>query len=351
VAIGILPTVRDEMLQPRWMSHSERYRALNQELFKLRRHAPAHINIRGSDVLDYRCNHIMLEAACTSLQSHLRVDQDEAARFYNASILAAGPLVAASANSPYLYGQSLWAETRIAAFEQATAHHGFHDREGRPVSRVTLGTNYVRHSLFELFMENLSYPTLLPVLGGEEARLPHLRLHNGTIWRWVRPIVGFNEDGSPHLRIEHRVMPAGPTIADCIANLAFCHGLTIALGRAETPPESETSFEEARSNFYACAQDGLSAQVRWARKPYDAQSLLLQHLLPMAKRALAGVGCDADELDYYFDRILHQRLLSGRTGAAWQRSFVECNGKNFQAMLERYVALQKAGDPVHEWTL
>ncbi|MCA8901373.1 MAG: hypothetical protein KDA53_08980, partial [Hyphomonas sp.] len=185
VAIGILPTVRDEMLQPEWMSDTNRYHALSSELFARRRGEPLHIAISGQDTLDYRCDHLMLEAACTSLQVHLKVNQEDAPRFYNAAVLAAGPLVAASANSPFLYGKSLWQETRIPAFEQATALHGFRDRHGRDVLRVTLGTGYVRHSLLELFLENLSYDALLPALSDETAHLPHLRLQNGTIWRWV----------------------------------------------------------------------------------------------------------------------------------------------------------------------
>jgi len=349
VAIGILPTVRDEMLQPDWMSDSGRYRALNRELFRLRGAAPLHIDIEGDDRLEYRCDHVMLEAACTSLQGHLRVNQDEAARFYNASLIAAAPLVAVSANAPFLYGRSLWAETRVPAFEQATAHHSFLDVEGREILRVTLGTGYVRHSLLEPFLENLGYPELLPMLGDDHARLGHLRLHNGTIWRWVRPIIGFEPDGTPHLRLEQRVMPAGPTIADGIANLALWFGLVLAFGRDESPLETEISFEEARSNFYACAKDGLAARLDWRGKRVDVQALLLDQLLPRARSALERAGVGRAALEYYFDGILHPRLMSGLTGAQWQRSFIDVNGTNFQALLERYAELQASGAPVHAW--
>ena len=192
VAIGIMPTVRDEMLQPAWLSDTNRYHALNAEVFRRRKGQPLHISISGKDTLDYRCDHVMLEAACTSLQAHLKINQEDAPRYYNAGVLAAGPLVAATANSPFLYGKSLWQETRIPAFEQATAVDGFRDMEGRNVLRVTLGTGYLRHSFLELFLENLSYPTLLPALTEDRSRLPHLRLQNGTVWRWVRPIIGFD---------------------------------------------------------------------------------------------------------------------------------------------------------------
>lgn len=174
LAIGILPTIRDEMLQPEWMADSNRYKALNRSLFAARRSQPLHISIEGHDRLDYRCDHIMLEAACTSLQAHLMVDQTDAVRLYNAALLASAPLVAIAANSPFLYGRSLWAETRIPAFEQATSTHGFRDAAGRNVLRVTFGTGYLRHSFLELFLENLGYPEILPIAFDERETLPHL---------------------------------------------------------------------------------------------------------------------------------------------------------------------------------
>lgn len=351
VAIGILPTVRDEMLQLDWMSDSERYRALNRELFRRRENVPLKIDIHGQDRLEYRCNHLMLEAACTSLQAHLKINQDDAVRFYNAAILIAGPLVSATANSPFLYGQCLWEETRIAAFEQSTALDGFRDKQGRNVQRVTLGTGYLRESMMELFLQNLSFPDLLPALIDEREDLPHLQMQNGTIWRWVRPILGFNSTGAPHLRIEHRVMPAGPSMQDTVANLALCHGLMLALGQTKIAPELETSFEDARKNFYACAQHGLQADVMWAGRRVNVQSLLLDKLLPAARQALAAQGVSAHDLAFYFHDTLEPRLRTGMTGAQWQRSFIDCNGKNFQAMTERYVHWQASDQPVHAWAV
>ncbi|RED17302.1 glutamate--cysteine ligase [Parasphingopyxis lamellibrachiae] len=351
LATGILPTVRDEMLQPAWMSSTNRYKALNKALIGARQSEPLHICIDGEDQLDYRCDHIMLEAACTSLQAHLKVNQDDAARFYNASVIASAPLVAASANSPFLYGHSLWSETRIPAFEQSTKIHGFPDLAGRDVLRVTLGTGYVRHSLLELFLENLSYPILLPTHVEAVETLPHLRLQNGTIWRWNRPIIGFEDSGEPHLRVEQRVMPSGPTVTDMVANLALYYGLALALARSSTPAESQMPFETARANFYACAREGLAARVDWSGKTIDMQALLLEKLLPSAKTALAAEGLNLDSLDHYFDGVLHERIKSGRTGAEWQRRYYREKGRNFQALTERYVELQAQGEPVHKWTI
>lgn len=347
--IGILPTVRDDMLQLEWLSEGARYRALNRELLNIRSSEPLHIRIEGHDELDYHCDNIMLEAACTSLQSHLKVSQDDAPRYYNAGILAAAPLVAATANSAYLYGKSLWCETRIPAFEQATAVKGFRDLAGRNVLRVTLGTGYLRNSFVEPFLENLSYPAVLPAIQETSERLPHLRMQNGTIWRWVRPIIGFDGQNRPHLRIEHRVIPAGPTLTDVTANLAMCHGLMLALAQAEVPPETETSFEEAHRNFYACAKDGLDADVTWAGRTVNVQSLLLNELLPKAREALERAHIARADLDRYFADVLVPRVRTGRTGAAWQRSFMTCENANVQAMTARYMELQAGGEPVHTW--
>ena len=350
-AIGIMPTVRDEMLQTEWLSDANRYQALNDEILRRRKGKPLHIDIKGYEHLDYHCDHIMLEAACTSLQSHLKINQEDAVRFYNAGVLAAGPLVAATANSAYLYGKSLWAETRIPAFEQATALEGYRDASGNNVLRVTLGTGYIRHSFLELFLANLSYPPLLPAIVENRAKLPHLKLQNGTVWRWVRPILGFNKEKVPHLRIEHRVMPAGPSIVDTVANLALCHGLMFALAKQDTPPELETPYEDVVANFYACAKDGLRAKVRWRRKSVDVQSLLLDELIPMARTALEKEGVSADDLDKFFTETLIPRIRSGRTGANWQRRYVELNGTNRQALAEAYMAHQATGKPVHDWTV
>ena len=44
---------------------------------------------------------------------------------------------------------------------------------------------------------------------GETPLLKALRLHNGTVYRWNRPCYGVT-NGVAHLRIENRVLPAGP---------------------------------------------------------------------------------------------------------------------------------------------
>lgn len=351
MTIGILPTVRDAMLQVETMSDSNRYKALNDQLFRQRDDKPIYINIQGEDDLSLKSKSLMIEAACTSIQIHLQINQSNAKRLYNASLIASAPLVAATANAPFLYGKSLWAETRIPTFEQAVPVCGFKDNAGRPVGRVTLGTGYVRHSLFDLFTENLKdYPTLLPaVVDRPPEDMAHVRLQNGTLWRWNRPIIGFNEDRTPHLRIEHRTMAAGPTITDMMANTALYFGLALALGDCDQPPEDRLPFETCRSNFYSAARDGLDSEVTWFDKTVGVQPLLLERLLPDAKTALEKRGLAKADLDFYFDEILYRRILTGRTGTNWQRAFVDVHGPDFQALTARYNELQEIGQPIHEW--
>ena len=163
------------------------------------------------------------------------------------------------------------------------------------------------------------------------------------------PFLGFDSEGAPHLRIEHRVMPAGPTIVDTVANLALCHGLMLALAKQDEPPENYTGFERARENFYACAKHGLDADVRWEHQTLSVQRLMLETLIPLARTALMEAGVDTADVVHFIDEVIVPRVRSGRTGAAWQRSFVECNSHNFQAMTERYLELQSTGAPVHTW--
>lgn len=346
---GILPTVRDEMLQPEYMSQRNRYKALAEQVFLHRGHEPLRIAIDGLDVFELQCDHIMLEAACTSLQTHLQINQDDAARVMNASMIASAPTVAVSANSPFLYGKALWEETRIPAFEGAIRA----SPDGAPpeAHRVTFGSGYVQGSLFELFEENIArYEALLPMLiDAPREKLAHLRLQNGTLWRWNRPIVGFSDNGEPHLRLEHRVMPSGPTIIDMMANAAFHAGLVAFYAARETPPESAMPFAVARANFYRAAREGLKAEVEWLGEAASLQRLILDRLIPEAAEGLARSGVGEADVERYLSQVLHRRVMSGRTGAEWQRSYVDVHGPNFQAMTEAYIENQMSGEPVHEW--
>ena len=350
--IGILPTVENKHLIMDNLSSMNRYVALNHEILRLRGGRPLQLDIHGKDILRAEHNDVMLESATTSFQIHLQVSPELAVQAYNASIIASAPLVAVSANSPYLFGHDLWAETRIPLFEQAVEVGGYEEESHGPMRRVTFGSGYARHSLMECFTENLEhYPVLLPTkFESPVEEMEHLRLHNGTLWRWNRPLLGF-ENGEPILRIEQRVVPAGPTIIDSFANAAFYYGLTNALCKMESAPEDIMDFAQARDNFYACAQHGLDAHIVWLDgEKHPAKSLLQNVLLPLAKQGLADLGIYDKDISKYLS-IISGRVRSNRNGTNWQRDFVAKHGNDMKALLIAYMERQQTRKPVHEWDL
>lgn len=350
--IGILPTVENKHLIMDNLSSMNRYVALNHEILRLRGGRPLQLDIHGKDILRATHNDVMMESATTSFQIHLQVSPELAVRAYNASIIASAPLVAVSANSPYLFGKDLWAETRIPLFEQAVEAGGYEEDSHGPMRRVTFGSGYARQSLIECFTENLEhYPVLLPTSFDAPAEdMEHLRLHNGTLWRWNRPLLGF-ENGDPFLRIEQRVVPAGPTITDSFANAAFYYGLTHALSTMGSAPEDIMDFAQARDNFYACARHGLDAHIVWLDgEKYPALSLLKKILLPLAKEGLTDLGIYNKDISKYLS-IISSRVRTNCNGASWQRAYVAKNGNDMKALLAAYMKRQHTGIPVHEWDI
>jgi hypothetical protein len=348
--IGILPTIRQKDLCLANMSELKRYRALNEQVLARRASRPIRIRIEGRDRLNLDHPDVMLEAATTSFQIHLQTAQRDSVRYYNAALIAAGPLLAASGNSPLLFDADLWDETRIPLFEQSVEIGDDAAQENR---RVSFGRGYACESLFECFADNLTtHPVLLPILmDSPPEQFAHLRLHNGTIWRWIRPLIGFDVDGKPHLRIEQRVLPAGPSIADMLANAALYFGLVRFIASLSDPPEGGFAFEKARANFYAAARDGLQANLTWLDgSAIDARTLLLEEILPMARRGLKTLDIDADDIDRYLD-ILRARIQSRQTGAAWQRAYREKHHSNNLHLVAAYLERQRSGAPVHEWTV
>jgi gamma-glutamyl:cysteine ligase YbdK (ATP-grasp superfamily) len=346
--IGIMPTLEQKALSLQNMSPLNRYRALNEQVFKLRHDKPLWIHIRGREFLDLQHEDVMLESAATSFQIHLQVDEKHAAKLYNLSKIASAPMVAVSANSPYLFGHDLWDETRIPLFEQSISV-GASDL----TKRVSFGIRYVYESLMENFQANLQrYPVLLPLLMDEAPqKLSHLRLHNGTIWRWNRPLIGFDGQGRPHLRIEHRVVPAGPSVNDAIANAAFFFGLISGLADRYESPQDEMGFVRARSNFYNAARDGLQADFFWfGWDTFRADELIREHLLGVARAGLIGLGIEPVSIEHWLG-IIEQRVVSGINGATWQRRWVARHGADFKALMEAYLEQQEGGKPVHEWSL
>ncbi len=346
--IGILPTVGKHELTLRNMSPLNRYYALNEQVLKRRGGRPIKLEVTGRERLALLHEDVMLEAAATSFQVHLQTPADALTRCFNASLVLAAPLVALSANSPYLFGHDLWDETRIPLFEQAidtgdAVEPGEH--------RVTFGQGYLETGPREYFAENLErYPPLLPALfDSAPEELCHLSLHNGTIWRWNRLLADFSGAGVPHLRIEHRVMPAGPTIIDMMANAAVYFGAVRALAGRRVAPEAELPFRTARDNFYAAARDGLEARLAWidGRKA-GAAELLEEEILPLAREGLLQYRVDPQDVERYLG-LAATRARTRQNGAAWQRAFTAAHGRDLSRLTATYLKHQESGRPVHEW--
>ena len=345
---GILPTVTSDDLTLDAMSPLQRYRAINEQVFRLRHGAPIVLDIDGIEHLVHSHEDVMLESATTSLQIHVQIDADEAARAFNVCKMLSAATVGVAANSPFLFGRQLWHETRIPLFEQAVAVGGSDYSK-----RVTFGIRYMRDSILECFEANRArYPVILPdLMDKAEEELAHLRLHNGTIWRWNRPLIGFDEDGRPHCRIEHRVVAAGPSAKDAIANTALFLGLFEALMRAPEPLEAALPFEVARDNFYAAAKHGLAALVRWTDgRPVTLAQLLGSQLLDAALEGLLAAGLERGEAVRWLD-VVRGRVERHMTGADWQTAWLARHGRDFAALVDAYAAHQASDLPVYEWSL
>ncbi len=350
ITIGTLPTATEGLFVADNMSTMVRYQSLNDRVMALRDGQKLEINIDGDDPLYLLHDDVMLEAAATSFQIHLQCRPERASREFNASILSAAPLVAAGANAPYLFGRTLWDESRIPLFEQSV-HVG---ERNKP--RVTFGSGYIRESLFEIFAENRDeHLILIPMVqDAPPSRFSHLRFQNGTMWRWVRPLIGFDFDGQVHLRIEQRVPSAGPTIKDSIANAAFYFGMVRGLTGLEEAPEQHIPFADARENFYTAARYGLGAQVCWRRNGRREEiaiaRLIRDELLPLARDGLAQLDIPAAEIEEYLG-IIEARADNLQNGAAWQRRWMQRNGGSMAELVTAYRELQDTNQPVHTWPI
>ncbi|MCV7198709.1 glutamate-cysteine ligase family protein [Mycobacterium angelicum] len=364
VMIGILPTLMPQHLNEGWMSESTRYTALNESIFSARGE-DIPINISGPEPLSWQAASIAPESACTSMQLHLQLAPADFARYWNAAQVLAGPQLALAANSPYFFGHQLWSETRIELFTQSTDTRPEELKTQGVRPRVWFGERWI-DSVLDLFQENVRYfPSLLPEVSEEDpaaelaaGRTPHLselRLHNGTVYRWNRPVYDV-VDGRPHLRLENRVLPAGPTVVDMLANSAFYFGLVHSLSRTEEPLWSKMHFAAARTNFLAAAKYGIDARLHWpGLDEMTTQDLVLRILLPMAHEGLRQRGVDAEVRDRFLG-VIEGRVRAGRNGASWQVSTVqalEAGGLSRPAalagMLRRYCEHMHANEPVHTW--
>lgn len=369
--IGILPTLTHEHFDQKWLTDNARYSLLNDQIFATRGEQTVlamegtGLGGRKPERLRSYAETILPEAACTSVQLHLQVAPDEFAAHWNAAQCLSGVQVALGANSPFLLGKALWHETRIPLFLQATDTRPEELKNQGVRPRVWFGERWIT-SIFDLFEENVRYfPGLLPETDSEDPvealesgavpNLKELRLHNGTVWRWNRPVYDV-VDGVPHLRVENRVLAAGPTVLDMMANAAFFYGAQWALANADRPLWTQMSFHAAEQNLYAAARDGFDARLYWPGIGSTApDELVLRVLLPLAHDGLRGAGVSDTARERYLE-VIEQRCLARRNGASWQRETVaraESRGADrhtaLAEMLTRYLDLVGTGQAVHTW--
>ena len=366
VLMGILPTMRKEDLGLDSMVPSPRYLSLNKIVTELRG-GKFGFSIKGLDELIIEHDSVMLEACNSSFQVHLQVEPKEFARLYNLAQVFAGPLMAISANSPIVFGRRLWAETRIALFRQAvdTRSHTHHMRETE--ARVSFGTRWVQKSIVEIYQEDiarfralvgtdLDEDPMAMLDRGEAPKLKALRLHNGTIYRWNRPCFGVT-DGKPHLRIENRVMAAGPSVVDEVANAAFWLGAMEGMATHFEDITKHLSFSDVRDNFLKASKFGIDTTFTWFKdKKIPVTELILKELLPMAKEGLKKRKVAKADIDRYLD-IVEERCKKHTTGARWAlRAFTELkeevtNDEAVTIVTAATIKNQQKNQPVHTWNL
>ena len=342
---GVFPSVTEEHLNPdTYMTELHRYKLLNRQLLSMRGR-PVRLHLDGEEQLDIEKHDVMLEALATSLQIHTQVPFDEIVPTYHAGLWSSMLVLAATANSPLVLGKCCWQESRIGIFKQSVDTRNSQEVEDRIVPRVHFGKGYIE-SLLDLFEDNFYYSPILPeVLDRPLEDLHHLALHNGTIWRWVRPIIARNKDGSYHLRLELRVVPSGPTLIDTIANLVFYVGLTEGLKTLGTQL-TQVPFKTLESDFYRAAREGLDTTAHWPDgDELPLKQILLERALPLARDTLQAAGIE--DSGYWLD-IIEARVTTGATGSKWISAHWKLFGDSAQ-LVRDYIAQAKTNKPVHQW--
>jgi CBS domain-containing protein len=323
--------------------------------------------IWGLDQLRITHDNVMLEASCASFQLHFQVAPGHFARAYNVAQLIAAPVLAAATNSPVFLGRRLWHETRIAVFQHSVDERSNSQVARQHPTRVGFGERWVERSVIEIFREDIArFPVIMTthvnvdameqLREGKVPELAALRLYNSTVWRWNRACYGVL-DGRPHLRIEIRMLPSGPTVLDEVANAALVFGLLVAIDREYGPVDKRFRFEDAKYNFLAAARHGLGSQLLWLDgERHPANRLILKELLPLARAGLKEVGITAEDIDRYIGTV-EERVRRDQTGSQWAfRALTALDREDapevqHRSLTEAMLSNQKTGLPVHAWEL
>jgi CBS domain-containing protein len=365
ILVGILPTVLKSDATIDSITPEPRYRALFNLLQKYRGKAYEY-HIKGIDDLIIRDNLAVFGGCMTSFQLHFQISPEDSVEKFNWAQMISGPVLAMATNSPLFLGKRLWHETRIALFQQATdtrkPYNNYKERE----ARVSIGSDWVRNSILEFFQDEVvNYKVMLAteitedpiemVNKGKAPKLQALNFHNGTIYKWNRPCYGISNNGKPHLRIENRILPAGPTMEDQVANAAFWLGLMNGQPEKYKNLPDKMLFSDAKDNFLKAARLGLEVKFNWLDgKLISAQKLITDELLPLAEEGLRKANVDENDIRHNLD-IIYKRVNKGITGSKWMISSFNNlvkEGTAYEALVaitSGIVKRQKEGKPVHEW--
>lgn len=362
---GILPTLRQMHLNMDSITPVDRYYELNDRLKEIRG-SDFRLDIRGVDELSITHDNFLLEAMNTSFQVHFQVSGNEFVNMYNLSQAVTAPLMAVAVNSGLIHHFRLWHESRIAVFQnsidtRSTAHQ---NRGTQP--RVHFGNEWIE-SIVDVFRDDISRFSVVLTSDFEEdpvamvnagviPKLKALMLHNGTVYRWNRPCYGV-KDNIPHLRIENRVLPSGPSVIDEVANSAFYFGLMSGMGDKIKDITEVLRFSHARNNFLQACRTGLECHFTWVNGESIAASDLIQkELLPIAEAGLKSSGIDKDDIERYLTTI-DKRVQSKQTGASWAiKSITEMSkdlhpDEKVRAIVAEMHDQQAIDTPIHEWPL
>jgi FOG: CBS domain len=366
VLCGILPTLRKHDLEMHNLTPKDRYFALMAAIQKHLLGTAFELRVEGVDELLVKHDSPLLEACNTSFQVHLQVAPKDFVKMYNIAQVLAAPVIAISANSPLVFGRRLWHETRIALFQQSLDTRTTFDHMRERLPRVNFGSGWLQGDITEIYKEDISrFRVLLAgaieedsmamIREGQTPKLRALQIHNSTVYRWNRPCYGISPNGKPHLRIENRVMPAGPTPVDATANAAFWLGCMVAMGQNIPDITKQIDFADARDNFLKSAKFGIDSTFSWMKdKKVPVKELVLKELLPMAREGLKMRKVKTADINKYLD-IIEARAKEHKTGARWAlRTFTSLikevtTDEAVTAVTAAIVKNQRENKPVHTW--
>lgn len=361
---GILPTLTLKDIGVENMTPIQRYAVLNEAITESRLQ-DFNIHIKGVDELNLLHDSVMLEGCNTSFQMHLQVAPNDFIDSYNWAQAIAGPILSVCTNSPFLFGKELWSETRIALFTQSVDTRANSFLLNEKQSRVSFGAEWTQGSITDIFKDNIArFRSLVTskyikdsvdmLHQGDIPKLKALSLHNGTVYRWNRACYGVG-NGKPHLRIENRYIPSGPTIADEIANMMLWVGVMLGRPKRFENIDKLMDFKDAKANFFSAARYGMATQFMWNDQFVSSHQLILEEFLPMAYKGLYRMGVSPKDAEYYLG-IIEKRVQS-HSGAQWMtKSYRELlkTHKPFEAiqtLTSKIYSKQEKGYPVSTWNV